>query len=365
MLKKIIRSTTGSALLNVALAVGAMGGMAALMMRSSENSNKAMKSNFLTEDMRDLTSQIGRLLSSSEACLATFTGQSATSSSDITSIKDHTGAEVLSNNTKFGTGPVGFESVYLKDPGDPADDVQVTTGASGSTYAMVKFKKVQGSLFSERNQVYKIRLSVVTDATGKVTRCFSANSSDSLWTREAPSDNINYSPGNVGIGITTPTEKMDVSGSSFATPGELAVAATTTDGDKISLGGTATEYRLNVNEAKPIVFKQVTTATKATAIVNKATAEQSLILKPVEPSPSGVACSPALEGAMRSKEIFIRNQAHGQSALTLLRTQVCSDFGGVWKWRTIKLQKYTRATGAPCTPGVSQKDCTDHSTANQ
>lgn len=345
--------------MTVMVAMGVMGGIGAMMMLSSEESNKAMKSNFITEDMNNMSAQIARLLSSSEACGLTFNGKNARNSPPVTDIKDHSGVTVLSTATKFGTGNISFESVRLQDPNSADDDVQVVTGGTGSTYAVVKFNKVQKSLFAQRNQIVKIRLKVVTNAADAVTACFAVNANDSLWAREAPTDNINYSPGNVGVGLMAPTQKLDVSGASYTPPKRQAVVATTPDGKKFSIGGTATEYQLNVNDDLPVVVKGTTGAELGTIVVNKATASESFILKPV--ATSTIACGPAYEGAIRSKEIVVRPVAfRGENALTLLRTQVCSDYGGLWKWRTLRVQKFTRASGSPCTPSQAQRDCTDH-----
>ncbi|MES2525944.1 MAG: hypothetical protein V4598_02610 [Bdellovibrionota bacterium] len=361
-LKSVLRSKKGSAAVTVSLAVGVLGGIAVMMMKSNEDATKAMKTNFLTEDMESMASQIQRLLSSSAACTATFNTLNAKSSPLVTEVKDHTGLVVINTDTHFGTTNVGIDSVQLLDPNDSADDVNVVTGGIGTTFAVISFKKMDKSSFQERNKVMRLRLRVETNGSDQVVRCFTLNSSDTLWTREAPSDNINYAAGNVGIGLNTPTEKMDVSGASYTVPQALAVAAETSAGKKFSMGGSATEYQFNIDDNLPLVFKERSGTTLAKAIVKNAVADQSIILSPVLGSPSAVPCNSGIEGAMRMKEIFIRAQAHGQSALTLLRTQVCSDFGGLWKWRTVKLQRFTRATGTPCTPGTAQKDCTDHNT---
>lgn len=359
-------SQRGSAIIQAGLALAVLGGAGALLMRSNDESNKAMKTNFLTEDMADMSSQITRLLSSSAACTQTFNGRNARASVAVTEVKDHTGAVVLNTDTKFGTGNVGFEEIRLDDPNVASDDVNVVTGGTGSTYAVVKFKKIVGSAFSERNKVVKIRLKVVTDASTAVTSCFAQNASDTLWALELPTDNINYAVGNVGIGVQTPSEKLDVSGAALIPAQPLSAAATTTDGKKFAIGGTATEYRFNVNDDRPIRFRQTTGTTLGKVVVNKASADETIFLTPVSSpagSPTSVPCTSDLEGSMRVREIFIRNTAHSQPGLTIARTQVCSDFGGQWKWRTLKVQRYTRASGSTCTPGTSQKDCTDHNSS--
>lgn len=357
-LKKYILSSTGSGLMTVMVAMAAVGGIGVIMMAKNDESNKSMKSNFITEEMNSMTAQMARLLSSSQACGLTFNNLNAKNSIEVTELKDHTGMTVLSTDTKFGTTGVSFESITLRDRNVPDDEVQVVTGGEGSTYVEVKFNKMDKSLFSQKNKIVKIRLNVITDASDRVTDCFAINASDTLWAVEA-GNNINYSPGNVGIGLDTPTEKLDVSGASYTPTKRLAVAATTSDGKKFGVGGIATEYQMNVNDDLPIVVKSATGPQRGTIVVNKASASQSFILEPV--SGSGVPCVSNLEGAIRSKEIVIRPVAtRGQNAQTLLRTQVCSNFGGVWKWRTLKVQKFTRSSGALCTPSQSSKDCTDH-----
>ncbi len=361
-LKKYLSASTGSGLMTVMICMAAVGGIGVMMMAKNDESNKSMKSNFITDEMNSMAAQMTRLLSSGQACGLTFNNQNAKNSAAVTELKDHTGVTVLSTATKFGTTGVSFESVTLRDRNVSDDDVAVVTGGEGSTYAEVKFNKMDKSLFSQKNRLVKIRLNVITDASDRVTECFAINASDTLWAVE-PGNNINYAPGNVGIGLDTPTEKLDVSGASYTTPGRLAIAATTSDGKKISVGGIATEYQMNVNDDLPVVVKSATGPERGTIVVNKASASQSFILEPV--SGSGVPCVSALEGAIRSKEIVIRPVAtRGQNAQTLLRTQVCSDYGGVWKWRTLKVQKFTRSSGASCTPSQTSRDCTDHNNSS-
>lgn len=359
-LRHIILVERGSALMNATLAMAVVGGIGAAMMSSNQAANKTMKSNFVSDDMKDMSAQITRLLSNSQGCSLMFNGLNARNSTPVTVLTDHTGLTVLDTTTKFGTSNVSFESVRLQDLNDPGDDVAVVNGGAGSTNAIVKFKTVAKTTYENRNQVVKIRTRVITDASGNVTSCFAMNASDTLWTRETPSDNINYATGNVGIGVITPTEKLDVSGFSYVPPRSVSVSTTTPGGRNFTLGGTATEYQLGVSVDRPVVLKAASGAQRGTLVANNAIATQTIFIRPV--AGGGPVCSPALEGAMRSKEIVIRpNAFRGQNALTVIRTQVCTDFEpGNWKWRTLKLDKFTIGGSAPCSPSLAQKNCTDH-----
>ena len=360
LINKLKNSQSGVGLLQVLIAFSMVAGGGFLVMKSIDESNKSIKTNMLNDAMDDYKTQISMILSSSQACVNTFGGKNARNSVAVTAVKDQAGFSVATSAMKFGTSNVSFEDIKLSDPGVATDDVNVVTNGAGTTYAKVSFQKNEKSFFKNRNQVKKIKMWVLTDASGNVTNCYSmSDASDSAWTREVPSNNINYSLGNVGIGVASPTEKLDVLG---------RVNTTTTAGERIGLGGTPTEYQIVTSADHPLIFRNAGGAT-ANVIVNKAQADKNFFLKPVltaGSSPSGVACSASLEGAMRIRRINLRNGHVGdQSALSVFRTQICSPYGGSWKWRTLKVRKYKRAGGAPCDPSLARKDCIDSRAADQ
>lgn len=360
----IVKSEKGSVILMAMMAFTFVIAGGYMVMRSSENANKSIKTNLLNDDMADLLAQINKLLSSSTACQATLGGLNARSSGPRTAIADHAGTSQITSTMKFGTGGVSIQTVRLED--GASDDVSVVTGGPGTTYAIVTFGSQIGSFFTNRNPQKRIKIWVNTDAADVVTACHSmSNAVDSAWSREAPTENINYATGNVGVGVVSPTEKMDVNG---------WVSASTTAGERISIGGTATEYQLSLNANKPLIIKHTQTPTMADIEVNGVRADGRIVLKPVvdaspfvPPVRSGMACSATYEGAMRSRHITIRaNNVHGSPPLSLLRTQVCSDFGGIWKWRTLKVRKFTRgAPHGPCVPALWTRNCIDNSPTDQ
>ncbi|MFL5785520.1 MAG: hypothetical protein ACJ76H_12970 [Bacteriovoracaceae bacterium] len=358
MINKILGSQKGMGLLQVLLGFAMVGGGGYLVMKSVEDSNKSITTNMLTDAMNDYATQISMVLSASQACINTFGGQNARNSAVRTTITDAGGFAIINSATNYGTSNVNIEGIKLRDPGVATDDVNVVTGGAGTTYAEITFGKKMKTFFSNRKQVKKIKMWVMTDASSNVTNCYTmADANDSAWTRETPSNNINYTLGNVGVGLQSPTQKLDVLG---------RVASTTTTGQRMALGGTASEYQIAVNADLPLVF-QNSSGTTANVIVNKAKADESFIIKPTATAgtASGLACTASLEGAMRSRQMRIHPSAHGSPVLTVIRSQICSDYGGTWKWRTLKLRKYTIGGGATCTPGLAQKNCTDSRAADQ
>lgn len=291
-----MKSQSGFGIAQVLIALGIMGGVSVVIMKSFENSSMVAKSNDFRHEVSDYSSQIYRVLSSKTACVNSFNMMNATDTDNINSIKNDKNIEVFNKNTVFGTMNVRFDSMKLEDVMGIKDGVNVVPGNMGSTNLVIRYSPKKSTLMKSRQVIEKIKLWIMTDSSSRITSCYAASTGEDLiWSREAANpDNIYYNSGNVGVGLDAPTEKLDVAG---------WVQAQNGAGDKIAIGGDATNYQIKVDKDKPIVFKNEATGTNANIEAKNVVAKGHVQL-----APSASPCKPENSGAIRYNAALKRVQ---------------------------------------------------------
>jgi hypothetical protein len=130
-----------------------------------------------------------------------------------------------------------------------------------------------------------IRIAVLTDATGKIMSCYAVGEGDeNYWLRETANPSNIYYPGrNVGVGLESPTERLDVAGT---------IRVQSAGGTKISLGGGgAGEYRISAEGAVELWNGQ--TSKEADLHTKNIVAAQYVQL-----ANTSLPCTPANHGAV-------------------------------------------------------------------
>jgi len=185
-------------------------------------------------------------LSSKTACFNSMQSLTieAKASLPLTEIKDASNKTLYSVGSAYGDGTFTIKTITLKVDDD-------YTGVSGEGTLYVGYQavpKVTGPLYRVRN--FKVELER-DGGTHKLTECIGkAKMTDGIWRRESSTvNNIYFSDGSVAIGMTSPTEKLQVDGNVLlgsqttratgGDRGQLAISSTFT---KTSAGSTTLDW---------------------------------------------------------------------------------------------------------------------------
>jgi hypothetical protein len=253
-------------MLQVIAGLGIVGAIGFYTMDAIRQGSSAGKNEEYRFDVQNMVAEIGTVLKNRQACTNTLSLRDATSSTGITQIKNADDRVIYDLSTIHGSTRAQMQSMSLKDIPGSGDEVQVIPGNLGSTNLVILFKPKSGTIYETRELFGKIRISILADATGKITSCFAMGSGeDSIWKKGNPDPSeIFFSEGNVGIGTATPTDKLDVSG---WVQGQNSV------GGKLAFGGSATQYLVRAGEPAPVSVWDTITANLGELKVHEARAQ--------------------------------------------------------------------------------------------
>lgn len=298
----------GMSLMEMAVGLAVLGAAGAAIMSTTTQGGKTAKTAVLKSEAAQLVEDISNLLGNTDSCTNSLTAMDAASTPGILELKDESGVVVFNTTDSYGGSRLKFSSFELLDKPGLTDGVAVVAGNSGTTNLMIHFAPVRGTAYESRGYSLRTKLSVVTDATGKITTCASVGSSTvSLWQRTpANPDDIFYSVGSVGVGEDDPQRELDVAG---------WIQARNVDGDVLSIGGTPGAYVLQTSVAEPIVFWNQVRNAYAHIVTGSVWSAGH-----VYPGDSGAACTATNQGAIR----YNRGTQ---------RVQVCES--GTWRTKRI------------------------------
>lgn len=302
-----MRNQLGVSLLQVTISIGIMAAGGAALMSTMGQTGKTAKTADLKNDVAFLTEDVSLLLSDRVACTNSLGTLDAARNTGILELKNADGDVVYNTVDAFGSSRVQIASFELFDRPGMGDGVNVVPNDLGTTNLVINYRPVKGTVNETRGSSSKVKISVITDMTGRIVSCFSSGSAQSsLWAKSASNpDDIFYSMGRAGVDIDEPQAAFDVGG---------WIRAHNVSGESLAIGGDAANYVMQVEPAVPLVFRNQATAGLAELEVGNARASGLIF-----PGSTGVGCA--------GREGTIRYDA-GSS-----RVQVCE--AGAWRTKDV------------------------------
>jgi hypothetical protein len=240
---KIFRSMTGMGMTELMVGVGLAGVIGLGVAQLYKGGDSSSIGTHYKLEMAELVQHISQVLKSEAVCTSNFKTMVAASTTGIPMIKDVNGNMIMDLSKKYGQSQVAVKSMELLDVAGTQDSAQVNPGRNGSTNFVITFMPKKGTSMENQNIKQVIRVAVLTDAAGKIMSCFSVGEGEeNYWLRQQTNpDNIYYPGRNVGVGLESPTERLDVGG---------VIRVESEGGTKISLGGGgAGEFRVSAEGA--------------------------------------------------------------------------------------------------------------------
>lgn len=236
---------SGSTLITVVIALAAIGGLGAYLMKGNEESFSKAKSQAIDRDADDLSAMVQRILSHRGTCTATMLNLNA-ANSPVSEIKNTAGDPVIDSSIVFGQTGLKIDNLALRDyPDSPGVDDGVNTLPNGmsSTNLLLTFKEIPKSPYEKRKLQRRVKL-IVSQNASKITSCFAVSSGiDTIWKKEAGTENIFYDLGDVGVGTKNPQQKLHVSGN---------IRVENASGEGMVLGGNPAEYSFDLATNRPL-----------------------------------------------------------------------------------------------------------------
>ena len=204
----------GMGLVEVLMAIGLFSLIGAGTVSLITNSSKQQRGLVAKDAMREFGSDVRDLLANTEACKNTFNGLAfdATGTLTVTQIKDGaTPSTVRYNAGDEYVRLLKFES--LKVQAFIADNPAANPNL-GKAKLFIHAEKV-GDTLSAPKMHQVLALKVLKNAANQIIECSTLNGAGAdLWSiSTVDTNNIFYSTGNVGIGTSNPTVKLEVNGS--------------------------------------------------------------------------------------------------------------------------------------------------------
>lgn len=232
--------------MTVVIALAAVGGLGAYLMKANDESFSSMKSQAIESEADDLTALVQRILSHRPTCAASLANLNA-ANAVVPFLKNTAGTSVINNTIVFGQSGLKIDNIALRDypdtPPDVDDGVNTLPNGLSSTNLLLTFKEIPKSPYEKRKLQRRVKL-IVSQTASKITSCFAVSSgTDTIWVKETGTENIYYNLGDVGIGNIDPLEKLHVSG---------AIRAQNVSGDGLSMGGSLTDYSFNLTANRPL-----------------------------------------------------------------------------------------------------------------
>lgn len=240
-MKKII-SNSAFGIVEALIAIG-IGSIVAVGIASMiTNAMKQQKGIQAKDQQREVTAEIRTLFNNKAACLNSFIGRNPETGFPVTEIRDGAAAP---GNVKYTvganekTGMLTFTGFRVANwAADPAPSLD------GNADFIVNLSKVGETGTTREIKPDVIRLRIKRDLLGNIFECFSVGSqSDSLWQiSPANLNDIYYSAGRVGVGVTPTTETFTVAGSSKFSGGTFDVTGTSSFIGNFAVSGPAFTY---------------------------------------------------------------------------------------------------------------------------
>ncbi len=239
-----MKNRNGFSLVELMIVAGVIGTLSMAGMQLIKMMNQSNASFNANTEMTFVQKEIAMLLLSKENCTESFGGADPTNDTSKSIIKrrknDGTYADAFTLNTPYGTGSVQIESLKLSDTDfDPQNEADFVN--NNTTHLIIQFKTKEGT-GNARTVAKKVKIIAVGNP---ITECYTEPSFEEIWKRSTTnSDNIYYGDGFVGIGTSTPRNKLHVVSDAVTNPGESAVPATTIDRYENSSGTVTTGLQI-------------------------------------------------------------------------------------------------------------------------
>lgn len=217
MRSRLSRST-GFSLIETLITLGILSIGGYFLVTLMKNSMTAQKSVTAVDDMRSAIADMSAGLRNPAACLATFGGMSPASTTTVPAIKSADGSSKFAPGNAYGNRSAQLVSIQMGGSGvDPVTGLaryEASSSVSGIALVIVNFQKKKDSAGpADLTRYFKIR--VTLDAAHKITACeaIGTGNADELWQRSGTNpDDIHYTGGNVGVGVSNPRAKLEISG---------------------------------------------------------------------------------------------------------------------------------------------------------
>lgn len=213
---KIFGNNAGFSLVTIMVAVGVFAILSSAMMTLFANMQAGQGAIKFRTDADNVTEEIRHVLSAHNSCTNTLAGTAVEvgTTKNVTNIRDDSTAPGV---VKYTTGQIYGDRTIRLIRMDLKDFVEGSNPAKGVATLALVFETTR-PIAGPDQVLREIKMGLELNA-GVIQACAPMTKmSDGIWQRSTLNTNdIYYNAGNVGVGIATPTSKLDVNGNIRAT----------------------------------------------------------------------------------------------------------------------------------------------------